>query len=91
LLGSRGTATGFYTRNPSLSTLQATGATFGFQWKFLRSGWRGIDGGTLFGRLEHRRQRYDDYLDVRTGLAPGTEPLYRGRVTQLQLGASLRF
>jgi len=91
LLGSRGAATGFYTRNPSLSTLQATGASVGFQWKFLRSRWQGIDGGTLFGRLEHRRQRYDNYLDVRTGLTPGTEPLYRGRVTQLQLGASLRF
>ncbi len=91
LLASRGAATGFYTRNPALSTLQTTGASLGFQWKFLRSHWKGIGGGTLFGRLEHRRQRYDDYLDVRTGLSPGTEPPYRGRVTQLQLGASLRF
>jgi hypothetical protein len=91
LLASRGAATGFYTRNPALSALQATGASLGFQWKFLQSRWKVIDGGTLFGRLEHRRQRYDDYLDVRSGLAPGSEPPYRGRVTQLQLGASLQF
>ncbi len=91
LLASRGAATGFYTRNPALSTLQATGASLGFQWKFLQRRWKGIDGGTLFGRLEHRRQRYDDYLDVRSGLAPGSEPPYRGSTTQLQLGASLQF
>ena len=91
LLASRGAATGFYTRNPALSTLQATGASLGFQWKFLQRRWKGVDGGTLFGRLEHRRQRYDDYLDARSGLVPGSEPPYRGRMTQLQLGASLQF
>jgi Protein of unknown function (DUF3570) len=91
LLSTRGSATGFYSRNPALATSQATGASLGFQWNFLQSAWLGAKGGALFGRMEHRRQRYDDYRSLRTGVAPGTEPQYRGSITQLQLGVSLSF
>ncbi|MEY4375610.1 MAG: hypothetical protein RJB26_160 [Pseudomonadota bacterium] len=91
LLAARGAANGYYSRNPALATLQTTGASLGFQWKFLRSRWMGLTGGSVYGRLEHRRQHFDDYRDSRTGLSPGTEPLYRGRITQLQLGVSATF
>lgn len=76
LLASRGATTGFYTRNPSLATLQANGVSLGLQWKFLNSRWRGMNAASLFGRVEHRRERLDHD---------------RGQMTQLQLGVSVRF
>lgn len=91
LLATRAAATSLLSRNPALSTLQATGVSLGFQWDFLRSRWMGAEGATLFGRLEHRRQRHDDYLEIRSGLLPGTEPRWRGHTTQLQLGISASF
>lgn len=91
LLGARGAPTGFYSRNPALATSQANGASLGFQWHFLRRPWLGAKGGKLFGKAEHRRQSYDDYRSLRTGVAAGTEALFRGSITQLQLGVSLGF
>lgn len=91
LLPVRGAADGFYSRNPALSALQDSSLSLGLSWRFLKTNWHGLEGGTLVGTLEHRRLRHQDLRDAREGSLPGSEPWFRPKTTQIQVGIAMTF
>jgi len=73
---SRSNATNFRGRDKELSPLSSQTIKLGVSYEFLPDGWGFIDKGSINASLDHLMIEYDEFRDISTGAALGTEPLF---------------
>jgi len=74
---SRSEATNFRGRDKEISALTSQTIKFGVAYEFLPNGWGFIDKGSINASLDHLMIDYDEFRDISTGAALGTEPLFQ--------------
>lgn len=75
-LFSRSQATNFRGRDKEISALSSQTLKFSVAYEFLSNGWGFIDKGTVNASLDHLMVDYEEFRDISTGAALGTEPFY---------------
>jgi len=84
-LFSMSEATNFRGRDKELSPLNSHTFKLGVEYEFLRDGWRFIDRGTVNLSLDYLMFDYEEFRDISTGAAVGTEPFYQLDANVIQL------
>jgi len=82
----------FLARDKELSTFDSTTLRLGVSYDILENGWRFIEKGSVSFFYDHMLFDYQDFRDLRpgvaTGFAPGTEPLYEFDADVIQVFVS---
>jgi hypothetical protein len=84
-LFSRSEATNFRGRDKELSPLNSTTVKLGVEYEFLSDGWNFIDRGTVNLSFDYLTVDYEEFRDISSGAAVGTEPLYHLDANVIQL------
>jgi hypothetical protein len=84
-LFSRSEATNFRGRDKEISALTSQTFKFTAAYEFLPNGWGFIDKGTVNFSLDHLMIDYDEFRDISTGAAVGSEPFYELKANVFQL------
>jgi len=82
---SRSEATNFRGRDKELSALSSQTLKFTAAYEFLPDGWGFIDKGTVNFSMDHLIVDYEDFRDISTGAAFGSEPFYQLKANIYQL------